>query len=213
MSAVIYAITNQRSGRRYVGSSRRDVARRFSEHRSRLVRGAHINAKLQAAWNKHGADAFAFEVIASVLRVDDIEAVEQIFLEEAVTHGYNLAPTAGNTAGWRASPETRKRMSDAAKRRDHSVQIAAMAAASRGKPRPQHVLDIMQRHRTGRKISEETRAKMAMSATMRSRYSTDDRLGMAAMRRDGKTWKAIGAAYGTTQTAVIAYVRNLGSRL
>lgn len=171
----IYQFRNLANGKVYIGSSQ-DCKRRYGEHRSRLVRGAHINAKLQSAWTKYGENSFAYELIASVLSKDDLEAVEQIVLDdrEAVMRGYNLAPVAGNTSGWKASPETRKRMSEAAKMRDHSVQVEAMRKASTGKRRPQHVIDAMLAGKLATVCTDETRAKMSASAKARGSNITPE---------------------------------------
>lgn len=208
--AGIYMIVNKVNGKRYVGSSR-NCARRKSEHISKLRRNAHINKKLQAAWNKYGENSFEFVVAFSVLKADEIEAVEQQFLDEvrAVETGYNLAPVAGNTAGWKASPETRKRMSDAAKRRDNSAQVAAMAEASRGKKRPQYVIDAMQAGRKAKPITDETRDLMAKSARARSRYSDADRERMSQLQDEGVGLREIARRFGTTSHAAIAiYIRD-----
>lgn len=208
--AGIYMLVNKANGKRYVGSSR-NCQRRKAEHISRLRRGAHINAKLQAAWNKYGEHNFEFVVAFSVLNVDDIEAVEQQFLDElqAVHTGYNLAPVAGNTAGWKAPPETRKRMSEAAKKRDHSVQVARMAEATRGKKRPQYVIDAMQAGRKANPVTLATREQMARSARARSRYSDKDREEMARLRDDGVGLREIARRFNTTSHAAIAiYIRD-----
>jgi len=42
------------------------VERRFGHHRSRLNAGWHRSRRLQAAWRKHGAAAFTFEVVEVV---------------------------------------------------------------------------------------------------------------------------------------------------
>jgi len=205
----IYFIRNTVTDRVYVGSSR-NIQRRFSEHRSRLSRGVHCNARLQASWNKHGAKAFSFEVVASVLNEDEIEPLEQQFIDElnAVETGYNLAPTAGNTAGWKASLETRERMSQAAKKRDHSAQVKAMAAATTGKKRPQYVIDAMQAGRRNKALSCESRQRMSLAATARSRYSSDDRRRMSEMRDSGASWRAIADSFGVTgHAAVMVYVK------
>lgn len=203
--AGIYMLVNKTNGKRYVGSSR-NCHRRKSEHLSKLRRGVHINAKLQAAWNKYGEDNFEFVVAFSVLNVEAIEAIEQQFLDDmqAVQTGYNLAPMAGNTAGWKAPPETRKRMSEAAKKRDHSVQVARMAEASRGKKRPQYVIDAMQAGRKAKPIGEQTRQLMAKAARARSRYSDADREEMARLRGEGITLREIARRFGTTSHAAIA---------
>lgn len=207
-TAGIYEIRNTTTGRAYIGSTR-SFPRRFSEHKSRLRRGVHTNARLQASWNKHGESVFTFAAIASVIDFAQLEALEQTILDDrrAVELGYNLAPTAGNTAGWRAGPETRARMSEAAKRRTNAVQIIAMAEATRGKARPQYVIDAMQRGRREAPLNAASRKRMSDSATARSRYSSEDRAAMSAMRDAGATWRAIGAVFGVQHQAVMVYVK------
>lgn len=214
----IYQIRNTINGKAYTGSSQ-DCRRRFSEHRSKLRRGVHVNLKLQCAWNKYGEPAFEFSVIFCVISRDTLESIEQEFLDllDAVRNGYNLAPVAGNTSGWKASDETRRRMSDAAKRRDNSLQVVAMANATRGKKRPQHVIDAMLAGKMAKPITESTRRRMSESAKARgntitphamerlreisrarSLFSDEQRAQMSAMRHDGKTLGEIGEHFGIT---------------
>lgn len=63
--AVIYRITNMANGKYYIGSAE-SFARREWQHRYDLKRGVHKNPRLQAAWNKYGADMFVFEVLEEV---------------------------------------------------------------------------------------------------------------------------------------------------
>ena len=63
--AVIYQITNMVNGKYYIGSAE-SFERRMWQHKNDLKRGAHKNPHLQASWNKHGADAFVFEVLEVV---------------------------------------------------------------------------------------------------------------------------------------------------
>lgn len=62
MKAGIYAITCLPTGERYVGASL-DVRARWRSHRAKLNNKKHKNHLLQAAWSKHGAAAFRFEMI------------------------------------------------------------------------------------------------------------------------------------------------------
>ena len=224
MDSGIYIIENLANGKIYVGSSC-DCRRRFWEHRSRLVRGAHINTKLQAAWNKYGESSFEFKKIASVLRIQDLESLEQQLIDDlkAFQVGYNLAPVVGTTRGWKAPPETRRRMSEAAKRRDHSVQVRAMAEATRGKKRPQYVLDAMREGKLRNPITEETRRKMSESAKARgdtlspekrarlaeitkarARYSDDQKRQMYEMQQAGAKLKEIGLVFGITAESSVS---------
>jgi group I intron endonuclease len=63
--AVIYQITNMVNGKYYIGSAE-SFERRMWQHKYDLKKGNHKNPHLQASWNKHGEDAFVFEVIKIV---------------------------------------------------------------------------------------------------------------------------------------------------
>lgn len=63
--AVIYQITNMVNGKYYIGSAE-SFERRVWQHRTDLKRNVHKNPHLQASWNKHGGDAFVFEVLEVV---------------------------------------------------------------------------------------------------------------------------------------------------
>jgi len=117
----IYAIVNNVSGRRYIGSSVY-VSGRWCTHRSLLRRGCHGNPHLQAAWNKYGADAFAFEVLEAVDDKEMLHVREDEWLRSFRPNLYNQAgparaPRLGSIGlrGRRMSAEARRKMS-AAKR-------------------------------------------------------------------------------------------------
>jgi group I intron endonuclease len=81
--AVIYQITNMANGKYYIGSAA-SFARREWQHKYDLKRNAHKNPRLQAAWNKYGADAFVFEVIeelpseAHPLQIEDTYLIQHV---------------------------------------------------------------------------------------------------------------------------------------
>lgn len=58
----VYKITNNESGKFYIGSSK-DTDNRKTEHWNALRRSDHINPILQNSWNFHGEDKFTFQVI------------------------------------------------------------------------------------------------------------------------------------------------------
>lgn len=63
--AVIYQITNMVSNKYYIGSTQ-SFERRTWQHKNELGKGIHKNPRIQAAWNKYGADAFVFEILEEV---------------------------------------------------------------------------------------------------------------------------------------------------
>jgi len=81
--AVIYQITNMANGKYYIGSSE-SFARREWQHKYALKRNAHKNPRLQAAWNKYGADAFVFEILEEILDASTQLQVEDTYLRQHV---------------------------------------------------------------------------------------------------------------------------------
>lgn len=117
----IYTITNTVSGRVYVGSAAR-IHKRWGAHRNHLKNSTHHSKPLQRSWKKHGEEAFIFEVVEIVPNPADLVVREQHWLDKLGTahpkRGFNIRPNAGNQLGTKRSEESRKRMSEAALRRD-----------------------------------------------------------------------------------------------
>jgi group I intron endonuclease len=110
----IYRIRNLVDGKFYIGSTNR-IKRRWIDHKAKLRRNRHCNSYLQHAWNKHGEDAFVFEVIVAIESPTD----EQLFEQEQwhldntlclnPEHGYNLSMSA-DKSGCNHGPATREKM-------------------------------------------------------------------------------------------------------
>lgn len=64
MTQYIYAIENTNTGKFYIGRTNDPDARKRC-HFSELRRNVHNNPRLQASFNKHGEDAFVFQVVDS----------------------------------------------------------------------------------------------------------------------------------------------------
>jgi group I intron endonuclease len=77
--AVIYQITNMVNGKYYIGSAE-SFERRQWQHKNDLKRNAHKNPRLQAAWNKYGAEAFVFEILEHVAADRTTFDVENTYL-------------------------------------------------------------------------------------------------------------------------------------
>ena len=161
--AVIYRITNMSNGKYYIGSAD-SFARREWQHKSDLRRGVHKNPRLQAAWNKYGEDMFVFEVVEelradqSQLQVEDMWLAQHVGREDC----YNINPSAElPRLGVKHTEATKKKTSDSRKGKhagaEHyrygktvSPEIRAkIGAKQKGKPKA-----------PGRKVSEEGRAKI-----------------------------------------------------
>jgi group I intron endonuclease len=137
--AVIYQITNMESGKYYIGSAE-SFEKRMWQHKSDLRRNVHKNPRLQAAWNKYGADAFVFEVIEVIPTGEHTLTWENKYLHEHVGKGdcYNINIDA-------TAPRLGQK---------HSAYTRAKIAANRTAPAGD------KHYRYGKQVSEETRAKI-----------------------------------------------------
>lgn len=177
----VYAIRHVASGKMYIGSAF-NIFRRWREHRSRLSRGKHENRYLQNAWDKHGPDAFVFEVLQVIEGQADTLRAEQ----ESLDHfrpwrriaGYNIGRVAGAAmVGRRHSAKSRARIAAALTGRPVSAETRAkLSASNTGYKHSPEALAKMSEHnrsrspefranmsaaRKGKRLSEEHRAKLS----------------------------------------------------
>lgn len=98
----VYKITNTVNGKIYVGESL-DIMKRWKSHKYDLAKGKHHSYKLQADYNKYGADVFKFEIICTLDESipNFIDKFILIYLESegisyyhSISKGYNIVNTA-----------------------------------------------------------------------------------------------------------------------
>jgi group I intron endonuclease len=144
----IYAIRNTVNAKRYVGSAL-NIKERLAPHMRRLARNSHHSQKLQAAWNKYGAECFVAELLEIVVSPESLLTVEQawIDLHQAFESGYNMRPRASSQLGYR--------MSDASKLK--------ISLANKGKKQLASSTELTRIAHTGSKRSDEARARMSVA--------------------------------------------------
>lgn len=100
----IYKIKCLPSGAFYIGSAY-NFRVRWREHTRLLNHNRHVNKKLQAAWNKYGADSFAFTVL---IRCDKSEVLryEQIWMDK-LQPTLNISKNASRPSPVAWTPERR----------------------------------------------------------------------------------------------------------
>lgn len=158
----IYKIRNIVNGKFYVGSTV-DARVRFQCHRRLLRRGAHHCKPLQYSWNKHGEDAFKFEIVERVDSNEELFDAENRWLAEhhGKPHCYNISRCADN-------PNRGSTLSE-----QHRARISASNKGNKSalgyKRTPEECEIIRQRARTkknflGRKHTEESKAIMSEKA-------------------------------------------------
>lgn len=149
---IIYQATRVETGKSYVGQTVRSLVDRRASHE----RDAEKVSKLyfHRALMKYGFDSFEWEVIAEA--PDDLLAeVEQIYIKQLGTKqpdGYNLTDGGEGLLGFKKSPETKQKHSD----------------AMRGKKKTDEHKRKISESLAGRKLSEERKAKMRKAARGRT---------------------------------------------
>ena len=157
----LYKVTNTVNGKSYIGYTKNPLAWRWKRH----CEGCWRNSLIYHAIRKYGKNTFVVEELCQVSSKQDAWARER---ELIVSHGtfmpsgYNMTFGGdGNDAP--RSKETRERMRQAQRRRDHSHSAetrAKISAANKGRKRPQSATDSQRAKMIGQKRSAEMRAKM-----------------------------------------------------
>ena len=98
MKSGIYKITNEKTGKFYIGSAK-DIEWRWFEHKRDLRLKSHCNPKLQHSWDFYGGDKFTFTILEEVEpEKDKLLIREQYYLDTFKPYmreiGYNICPTA-----------------------------------------------------------------------------------------------------------------------
>ena len=92
MEKLIYVITNQNTGRKYVGCTERQAKWRVAEHMKLLKHHRYNNPEMQRDYDQHGESSFSYEVVATML--DPREAMERLWMVKLKTYderyGYNF---------------------------------------------------------------------------------------------------------------------------
>ena len=153
----VYGIQRIETSEQYIGSTKRDIQVRWSEHLWDLRNGKHCNPYLQRAWNKYGEDAFRFHVIEEgypdVYRND----IEQ-FCIDMLHSEYNIVT--GSSGCKYQSEESRERISRSNRGKTMSEESKRkIGDAHRGK---KETPESNERHRLGhigKKQTDESKQK------------------------------------------------------
>ena len=145
----VYRLTCATTGKSYIGFTKENVNKRWSQHRTKAL-GEKRDTALGRAIRKHGADSFSIETLARCWSLDQAIQAEINCIAAFNTqlpHGYNM--TDGGEVQKNLTVEARKKMADAARGRPVSAETRAKWSAQRkGRKRPAEVSKrIGQTHR------------------------------------------------------------------
>lgn len=111
----VYIITNTVNNKKYIGITCRGYQERFKEH----IHDALNSSKsiLHNAIRKHGPEAFTVELLESDIPDDKIEEFEKYYIQKFNTFytdgfGYNMTEGGGGMAGYKHTPEARRKISE-----------------------------------------------------------------------------------------------------
>lgn len=98
MKSGIYKITNEVTGKFYIGSAK-DIDWRWHEHTRDLKKNCHCNLKLQHSWNFYGENKFKFTILEEIEPIKEkLFEREQWYLDNFKPYerliGYNISPKA-----------------------------------------------------------------------------------------------------------------------
>ena len=176
MTVGVYVITHRPSGREYIGSSV-EVEKRWLRHRQDLNKNDHHSPYLQRCWTKYGEAEFDFAVLEETTR-EAIRRTERRLIRERQP-AFNCM-SATKDGPLKHSKATREKMSAAQRRiweerrangtdklsEGHKARIAASA--------------------TGRKHTDESKAKMSKAAKNRKSISDETRAKLSAAGKKQK---------------------------
>lgn len=166
----LYRITNQLSGKVYIGQTT-DPKDRWSSHKSSAKNPQKYSAIIPRALSKYGVDNFIFEVIATCRTQEDADVTETELIERYNSRdserGYNLAHGGSVNRGWHHSEETKKKISESNLGKEmppHTDEWKAnMSAIMTG--REITWADKISAAQIGKENSQESRDKMSLAKT------------------------------------------------
>ena len=178
MSIGVYKIVNTSNGKKYIGSSI-DLEKRWREHKWDLRGHRHKNSHLQNAWNLYGEENFEFKPLL-YCDPDTTLFFEQLCLDGLMPE-YNSSSIAGKVE---MTEETRSKISLANQGNQYSLGYRHTEDTKR----------LMSKNKTGKKWSDEARARYSESCKGRpgrgvGRKLTDEQKRAISERQRGQKRK------------------------
>ena len=141
---IIYRAVHNASGKTYIGLTTGELSIRIGRHLS------YGKSLFTHSLRKHGLAAFTISVIDSAASLTELNEKERFWIAHYncnAPNGFNLTDGGGGVTGWKASPETCRKIS----------------AAKKGHPMAESTKLKLRKAHLGLKASDAARAKMSAS--------------------------------------------------
>ncbi len=228
----VYIIRNNVNQKTYVGSTAGSFDKRWKEHKRLLENQEHTNPCLIRAWNKYGANSFAFLTLEDMPAAmpEEILESEQWYFDNVKTHtynggGYNMAKNVFSSfagrlhtdqsksqigakhRGRKVSAETREKMRQANLGKKYSEEVNAKKG-SPGKSNPNYGKPLSDKRKAG--VSKMLKQRHADNPNIQrgennpnSKLTANQVLFSKFLRNAwGITYKEIGTYFGVTRKCI-----------
>lgn len=162
----IYMIKNKINEKVYIGKTEESFKRRWWHHSGLLKGNYHHNIHLQRAWNKYGEENFEFIILQICNESDDINKLEQEYIEKynSFNSGYNQTLGGEGALGNRLSDESKRLIGEKNKinmtGKKHTEKTKKkMSEVHKGYIKSKEHRKNLSESLKGKIVSEETRMK------------------------------------------------------
>ena len=173
--AVVYLLVNTSNGKKYVGKTKKTLAKRWEDHCRAVARGSKY--AIHRAIRKYGQNVFTREVLGEYRSEAKALAAEKRWIAKLKTMGaggYNMCAGGRGAIGYRMTAEARVKLRNFAKGRDMSAVLAKSIESRKknglsAKAKANISAAQRKRHRE-HPISVETRRKLSVANKGRQNY-------------------------------------------
>lgn len=195
---VIYKIINKINNKIYIGQTTRTLNERITSYKYEKSNRPIINAL-----KKYGMNSFQFEIIDKAFSVDELNLLEEEWIEKLNTRnlniGYNLR--AGGTNSFYGKNHNNKTKEKLSKQRSGSNNWW------RGRKHSAETKKKMSAAQKGRNVSKETRIKSSLSQRKIKNHQIDN---IKILRNEGHSYSYIAKLYKVSRETIRRAIKKYG---